>query len=66
LVYTSGTTGNSKGVMTSHDNLTWLMDTVFDYAYGNKEKLEEYRTVSYLPLSHVAGLGDIIGHLYLG
>lgn len=53
LVYTSGTTGNPKGVLLSHDNV------VYD-AYKIAEKLgvtvspqEIY--VSYLPLSHVAG-----------
>uniref|UniRef100_A0A336LRK4 long-chain-fatty-acid--CoA ligase n=1 Tax=Culicoides sonorensis TaxID=179676 RepID=A0A336LRK4_CULSO len=52
LVYTSGTVGNPKGVMLSHDNLTWD-----SYATGlrlpcmvpGKEVI-----VSYLPLSHVA------------
>ena len=52
LVYTSGTTGNPKGVMLSQDNITWTCQRaheVYDWKY-------DYETVvSYLPLSHVAG-----------
>lgn len=51
LVYTSGTTGNPKGAMLSHDNV------VYD-ALKIGEKLSLTRNevyVSYLPLSHVAG-----------
>jgi len=52
LVYTSGTTGNPKGVMLSQDNITWTVQRsheIYDWEY-DKEQL-----VSYLPLSHVAG-----------
>jgi len=52
LVYTSGTTGNPKGVMLSQDNLTWTAQRaheVYDWKY------DEEQVVSYLPLSHVAG-----------
>ena len=52
LVYTSGTTGNPKGVMLSQDNLTWTCQRaheVYDWKYDYEE------VVSYLPLSHVAG-----------
>lgn len=52
LVYTSGTTGNPKGVMLSHDNYVWtsinsMMANDMYPADGNQ------RSVSYLPLSHV-------------
>jgi len=52
LVYTSGTTGNPKGVMLSQDNITWTTQRaheVYDWKYDQEQ------VVSYLPLSHVAG-----------
>lgn len=51
LIFTSGTTGNPKGVMLSHDNLTW---TVKQAASMINFKYAEEVVVSYLPLSHVA------------
>ncbi|XP_062504160.1 long-chain-fatty-acid--CoA ligase ACSBG2-like [Corticium candelabrum] len=56
LIYTSGTTGHPKGVMLSHDNLTWTASAIKQFA-----KIEEdYKVVSYLPLSHIAAqLTDI-------
>jgi len=51
LVYTSGTTGNPKGVMLSHDNITWTTKL----AIRNFKLAPGARVLSYLPLSHVAG-----------
>ncbi|KAK9522257.1 hypothetical protein VZT92_018734 [Zoarces viviparus] len=51
LIFTSGTTGNPKGVMLSHDNLTWTVHTASSML--NLKRAEEV-VVSYLPLSHVA------------
>jgi len=51
LVYTSGTTGPPKGVMLSHDNLTFTARTLVEH-YGLQDMVERF--VSYLPLSHVA------------
>lgn len=60
LVYTSGTTGNPKGVMLSHDNYTWTAKSSLS-KYG-LDPLNQERLVSYLPLSHVAAqITDIIG-----
>ncbi len=50
LIYTSGTTGPPKGVMLSHENLAWTAGvalTLVSYAEGD-------RSLSYLPLSHIA------------
>jgi len=64
LVYTSGTTGNPKAVMMSHDNLIFnafsVGSIVSEYS-GVNQKAEEERILSFLPLSHVAGmLVDIV------
>jgi len=51
LIQTSGTTGPPKGVMLSHDNLTWTTRICMEQYNWHKE-----RTLSYLPMSHVAGI----------
>ena len=51
LVYTSGTTGDPKGVMISQDSLTWTCraaQEVYDWRWDMEEG------ITYLPLSHVA------------
>ncbi len=50
LIYTSGTTGLPKGVVLTHDNLTWTADQ----ARGVFSLAPDDVLVSYLPLSHVA------------
>jgi long-chain-fatty-acid--CoA ligase ACSBG len=52
IVFTSGTTGNPKGAMLSHDNFTFVCRSVKIYLTELQET-QEY-LVSYLPLSHVA------------
>jgi len=57
LVFTSGTTGHPKAVMLSHDNIlfeAYVVGISSLKMYG--EKLEQERILSYLPLSHVAGM----------
>ncbi len=68
LVYTSGTTGNPKGVMMSHDNLIWSITKGIETVNPNGIDLENPgRTVSFLPLSHSGGLMmDIITPLLAG
>lgn len=59
VVYTSGTTGNPKAVLLSHDNLTFTCRSG-KYLFGDKFP-ERLRVISYLPLSHIAGqMFDII------
>ncbi|XP_064385622.1 long-chain-fatty-acid--CoA ligase ACSBG2-like isoform X2 [Halichondria panicea] len=63
LIYTSGTTGPPKGVMISHDNLTWTAAVCATlYQLGETDHM-----ISYLPLSHVAAqMMDIHAALHTG
>ncbi len=56
FVYTSGTTGNPKAVCISHDNLIFEAETVLNLIPNCKDFNQEERIISYLPLSHVAGM----------
>jgi long-chain acyl-CoA synthetase len=49
LIYTSGTTGPPKGVVYSHNNITWTLESI-----GRFWSLSDQTLVSYLPLAHVA------------
>lgn len=51
IVFTSGTVGNPKAAMLSHDNFTWDAETIAQYM--GVSKANEV-VVSFLPLSHVA------------
>jgi long-chain-fatty-acid--CoA ligase ACSBG len=63
LIYTSGTTGPPKGVMLSHDNITWTAK-VCASLYN---LTEDEHMISYLPLSHVAAaMLDIYMPLQMG
>jgi long-chain acyl-CoA synthetase len=52
LLYTSGTTGNPKGVMLSHDNMLFITDS----AYAINRQLGQIRIAQVLPLSHIYGV----------
>lgn len=54
IVYTSGTTGQPKAVLLSHDNLTWMANSLY-YNYKDMVANDRHKVVSYLPLSHIAG-----------
>jgi long-chain acyl-CoA synthetase len=51
LIYTSGTTGPPKGVMISHYNLCWVLESMVQ---ATGEPITGWRQVSYLPMAHIA------------
>ena len=72
LVYTSGTTGNPKGVMLSHYNLVFV-GKAFMWNIGHKNPRStktnwgKERIISNLPMSHMGSLFiDVFCHIAIG
>lgn len=60
LIFTSGTTGNPKAVMISHDNVVFMTRSMLATLSNYVDATAAQRSLSYLPLSHIAGsLTDI-------
>jgi len=67
LIYTSGTTGRPKAVMISHDSMTFEAQVAGRLIKLDKPGLGEIKILSYLPMSHIAGmLFDVISPIVLG
>lgn len=59
LIYTSGTTGTPKGVVLSHGNILFTLQSVFDMF----PELDRYDlSLTFLPLAHA--LARVAAHLY--
>jgi len=54
VIYTSGTTGPPKGVMITQRNLTYTTEMMRRAALEVVPDLTGFRTVSYLPMAHIA------------
>ena len=54
MIYTSGTTGPPKGVMLSHRNILWTVESLLEGIGWSVDELVGKRMVSYLPMAHIA------------
>jgi long-chain acyl-CoA synthetase len=65
IIYTSGTTGPPKGVMLTHSNVLWTLESIAD-SMREQTTIENFagkRHVSYLPMAHI--FERLLGHYYL-
>lgn len=65
IVYIAGATGQPKGVMLSHENITADILTTFNSISELKPGKTEI-VLSFLPLTHIFARALIYGHIYYG
>jgi len=54
LIYTSGTTGPPKGVMITHRNVSWTVESLLRSMPDIRDTGPDQRLISYLPMAHIA------------
>ncbi len=65
IIYTSGTTGPPKGVMLSHRNIAWTLESV-GQSMRDQTDIDDFsgkKHISYLPMAHV--MERLLGHYYM-
>ena len=65
VIYTSGTTGPPKGVMLSHRNVVWTLESL-GQTMREQTDIDDFagkRHVSYLPMAHI--FERLLGHYYM-
>jgi len=65
IIYTSGTTGPPKGVMLSHSNVAWTLESVGE-SMREQTEIDDFagkRHISYLPMAHI--MERLLGHYYM-
>jgi len=65
IIYTSGTTGPPKGVMLSHSNIAWTLESVGE-SMREQTEINDFagkRHISYLPMAHI--MERLLGHYYM-
>ena len=66
IIYTSGTTGTPKGVMLSHENISFNALTAFDGLGDYRSGADGEVSLSFLPLTHVFARTLLYGNLAHG
>lgn len=66
IIYTSGTTGRPKGVMLSHENITYNALTAFSGMHDYRTGADGETAISFLPLTHIFARTLHYGFLYHG
>ena len=64
IIYTSGTTGPPKGVMLTHSNIVWTLESVGE-TMREQTDIDDFagkKHVSYLPMAHI--MERLLGHYY--
>ncbi len=64
IIYTSGTTGPPKGVMLTHDNVVWTLESIGETMRTQigMDSFAGKKHVSYLPMAHI--MERLLGHYY--